>query len=124
MCILVAVARVATTSDVFNAVGEPRRRKLLDLLAHGERPVSDLVRELGMAQPHVSKHLRVLRQVGAVAVREDGRRRLYRLNSEALKPIHEWVKSYEDLWNERFDHLELVVNDVGEEERGDGGGDG
>ena len=85
------MARAATTADAFNAVAEPRRRQILDLLAAGEQPVNELVRRLGVAQPQVSKHLRVLREVGAVDVREDGRRRLYRLNGRALKPIHDWV---------------------------------
>ena len=89
------MARAATTADAFNAVAEPRRRQILDVLAGGERPVNDLVAALGMAQPQVSKHLRVLREVGAVEVREEGRQRLYRLNGPALKPIHDWVKGYE-----------------------------
>ena len=87
------MARAPTTADAFNAVAEPRRRQILDVLAGGERPVNDLVRTLGLAQPQVSKHLRVLREVGAVDVREDGRQRLYRLNGQALKPIHDWVKA-------------------------------
>ena len=91
------MARAATTADVFNAVAEPRRRQILDVLAGGERPVNDLVRLLGLAQPQVSKHLRVLREVGAVDVRDDGRQRLYRLNGHALRPIHDWVKAYERL---------------------------
>ncbi|HEY2373878.1 MAG TPA: metalloregulator ArsR/SmtB family transcription factor [Gaiellaceae bacterium] len=89
------MARAATTADAFNAIAEPRRRQILDLLTGGERPVNDLVLELGLAQPQVSKHLRVLRAVGAVEMREAGRQRLYRLNGEALKPIHDWVKNYE-----------------------------
>src|SRR5919109_2428180 len=101
-----AMARAATTADAFNAVAEPRRRQLLDVLSGGERPVNDLVAQLGLAQPQVSKHLRVLREVGAVAVREDGRRRLYRLNGEALKPIHDWVSRYEETWSDRFDQLD------------------
>src|SRR6186997_475446 len=100
--IVCRMARAATTTDAFNAVAEPRRREILDVLAGGERPVNDLVRTLGLAQPQVSKHLRVLREVGAVDVREDGRRRLYRLNGRALKPIHDWVRSYEETWSERF----------------------
>jgi DNA-binding transcriptional ArsR family regulator len=103
------VARAATTADAFNAVAEPRRRQILDVLAGGERSVNDLVVDLGLAQPQVSKHLRVLRQVGAVAVREDGRRRLYRLNGAALKPIHDWVKAYEQLWTDRFAELDAVL---------------
>lgn len=97
------MARAATTADAFNAIAEPRRRQILDVLAGGERPVNDLVELVGLAQPQVSKHLRVLREVGAVDVREDGRRRLYRLNGHALKPVHDWVKSYEDTWSERCD---------------------
>jgi len=82
--------------------------------------VNDLVGVLGLAQPQVSKHLRVLREVGAVDVREDGRRRLYRLNGQALKPIHDWVKSYERSWEERFDQLDVVLEDLEQKEQGDG----
>jgi DNA-binding transcriptional ArsR family regulator len=103
------MARAATTADAFNAVAEPRRRQILDVLADGERPVNDLVRELGLAQPQVSKHLRVLRQVGAVDLRVDGRQHVYRLNGSALKPIHDWVKDYERMWSERFDRLDVVL---------------
>ena len=115
------MARAATTTDVFNAVAEPRRREILDLLASGERPVNDLVGLLGMSQPLVSKHLRVLREVGAVDVRDEGRRRLYRLNGHALKPIHDWVKNYERSWSERFDRMEGVLEELKKE--GDMGGD-
>jgi DNA-binding transcriptional ArsR family regulator len=115
------MARVATTADTFNAVAEPRRRQILDLLAEGERPVNDLVRMLGVAQPQVSKHLRVLREVGAVDVREDGRQRLYRLNGRALKPIHDWVSSYERTWSDRFDELDRVLAELDtKEDEGDG----
>jgi DNA-binding transcriptional ArsR family regulator len=110
------MARAATTVDAFNAVAEPRRRQILDLLAGGERPVNDLVRLLGLAQPQVSKHLRVLREVGVVDVRSEGRQRLYRLNGRALKPIHDWVKSYERSWSERFDQLDVVLEDLRKEE--------
>ena len=113
------MARAATTADAFNAVAEPRRRLILDVLAGGERPVNDLVRELGLAQPQVSKHLRVLREVGAVEVRERGRQRLYRLNGPALKPIHDWVKNYESLWSERFDQLDVVLEELTQKEEGD-----
>jgi DNA-binding transcriptional ArsR family regulator len=116
------MARAATTADAFNAVAEPRRRQILDVLAGGERPVNDLVRVLGVAQPQVSKHLRVLREVGAVDVREEGRQRLYRLNGHALKPIHDWVKGYEQLWAERFDQLDVVLNELKQKEEGDGVG--
>jgi DNA-binding transcriptional ArsR family regulator len=113
------MARAATTTDAFNAVAEPRRRQILDALAGGERPVNDLVAVLGIAQPQVSKHLRVLREVGAVDVRSDGRQRLYRLNGRALKPIHDWVKSYEQSWSERFDQLDAVLEDLKLKEEGD-----
>ena len=114
------VARAATTADAFNAVAEPRRREILDALTDGERPVNDLVELLGLAQPQVSKHLRVLREVGVVHVRDQGRQRLYRLNGHALKPIHDWVKSYERTWSERLDRLEDVVEDLKQKEQGDG----
>jgi DNA-binding transcriptional ArsR family regulator len=110
------MARAATTADTFNAVAEPRRRQILDALAGGERPVNDLVRLLGMGQPQVSKHLRVLRAVGAVEVRDQGRQRLYRLNGEALKPIHDWIKPFERSWSERFDELDAVLDDLKKEE--------
>jgi DNA-binding transcriptional ArsR family regulator len=114
------MARAATTADAFNAVAEPRRREILDLLATGERPVNDLVRLIGVPQPQVSKHLRVLREVGAVAVRDAGRQRLYRLNGRALKPIHDWVSNYERLWSDRFDQLDLVLEDLKRKEQEDG----
>jgi DNA-binding transcriptional ArsR family regulator len=117
------MARAATTTDAFNAVAEPRRRQILDVLAAGERPVNDLVRLLGMSQPLVSKHLRVLREVGAVDVRDEGRQRLYRLNGHALKPIHDWVRNYERFWSERFDRLDGVLEELEQEEEGDGGGE-
>jgi DNA-binding transcriptional ArsR family regulator len=115
------VARAATTADAFNAVAEPRRRQILDALAGGERPVNELVRMLGLRQPQVSKHLRVLREVGAVDVRDQGRHRLYRLNGHALKPIHDWVKTYERSWSERFDRLDVVLEELKEKEEGDAG---
>ena len=114
------MARAATTADVFNAVAEPRRREILDLLARGERPVNDLVGQLRLGQPQVSKHLRVLREVGAVDVRDEGRRRLYRLNGQALKPIHDWVSGFERTWSERFDELDLVLEDLRRDEQGAG----
>jgi DNA-binding transcriptional ArsR family regulator len=118
-----AMARAPTTADAFNAVAEPRRRQILDALADGERPVNDLVSELGLAQPQVSKHLRVLREVGAVDVRDHGRQRLYRLNGHALKPIHDWVKNYERSWSERFERLDVVLDELKAKEQGDGGDD-
>jgi DNA-binding transcriptional ArsR family regulator len=117
------VARAATTTDAFNAVAEPRRRQILDALAAGERPVNELVRLTGLAQPQVSKHLRVLREVGAVDVRDEGRHRLYRLNGHALKPIHDWVKNYERSWSERFDRLDVLLEELKQKETGDGGDD-
>jgi len=110
--ILLGMARAATTADAFNAVAEPRRRQILDVLAGGERPVNDLVAQLGLGQPQVSKHLRVLRDVGAVEVRSDGRQRLYRINGQALKPIHDWVKTYERTWSERFEQLDVVLENL------------
>jgi DNA-binding transcriptional ArsR family regulator len=114
------MARAATTADAFNAVAEPRRREILDVLAGGEHAVNDLVHALGLTQPQVSKHLRVLRAVGAVDVRDAGRQRLYRLNGEALKPIHDWIANYEQSWNERFDALDAVLTELKQEEQGDG----
>jgi len=113
---MVGVARAATTTDAFNAVAEPRRRQILDVLVDGERPVNDLVHLLGLAQPQVSKHLRVLREVGVVDVRDNGRQRLYRLNGHALKPIHDWVRKYERMWSERFEQLDAVLEELKNEE--------
>jgi DNA-binding transcriptional ArsR family regulator len=114
------MARAATTTDAFNAVAEPRRRQILDVLAGGERPVNDLVVQLGVAQPQVSKHLKVLREVGLVNVRDEGRYRLYRLNGRPLKSIHDWVKSYERAWTERFEALDEVLEEMQREEGSDG----
>jgi DNA-binding transcriptional ArsR family regulator len=99
------MARSPTTSDVFNAVAELRRRQILNLLAQGEKPVNDVVHALHMAQPQVSKHLRVLKEVGLVSVRGSGRQRLYKLNGEGLKPIHDWVKGFERFWIASLDRL-------------------
>jgi DNA-binding transcriptional ArsR family regulator len=115
---MVHMARAATTADAFNAVAEPRRRQILDVLAGGELPVNDLVAALALAQPQVSKHLRVLKEVGLVDVRGDGRQRFYRLNGRALKPIHDWVKEYEQTWSERFDQLDAVLEELKREEAG------
>ena len=117
------MARAATTADAFNAVAEPRRRQILDALAGGERPVNDLVELLGVAQPLVSKHLRVLREVGLVEVRDAGRQRLYRLNAAPLKPIHDWVQTYQDLWTERFSRLDAVLTELKDREDDDGSSD-
>jgi DNA-binding transcriptional ArsR family regulator len=112
------MARAATTADAFNAVAEPRRRQILDLLARGERPVNDLVSLLGVGQPQVSKHLRVLREVGLVDVRDEGRQRMYRLNGRSLKPIHDWIKSYERTWNERYDAMDELLDELKRKEKG------
>jgi DNA-binding transcriptional ArsR family regulator len=118
------MARAPTTTDAFNAVAEPRRRDILNLLADGERPVNDLVVELGLAQPQVSKHLRVLREVGLVEVREEGRHRLYRLQGRQLKPIHDWVKRFERSWNERFEAMDELLEELKRKEhRDDGNGE-
>ncbi len=126
------MARAATTTDAFNAVAEPRRRQILDVLAgeglaaaerRREWAVNDLVALLGLAQPQVSKHLRVLREVGLVDVREEGRQRMYRLNGQPLKPIHDWVKSYEQAWTERFEALDELLEELRGKEEGDGGSD-
>ena len=114
------MARAATTSDAFNAVAEPRRRQILDVLVGGERPVNELVKQLGLAQPLVSKHLGVLREVGLVEVRDEGRRRMYRLNGQPLKPIHDWVKDFEGSWAQRFDRLDVVLEELKKKEEGDG----
>jgi DNA-binding transcriptional ArsR family regulator len=116
------MARAATTVDAFSAVAEPRRREILDLLGRGERSVSDLVGRTRLSQPQVSKHLRVLRTVGLVEAREHGRQRIYRLNGPSLKPIHDWVRAYERTWNERFDRMEDVVEELKRKEEGDDDG--
>ncbi|UQU65666.1 metalloregulator ArsR/SmtB family transcription factor [Couchioplanes caeruleus] len=117
------MARAATTTDAFNAVAEPRRRQILDLLRARERPVNELVELLGLAQPQVSKHLRVLREVDLVHVRDEGRHRMYRLNPGPLQPIHDWLGAYEQLWNERFDLMDDVLDDLGKAETDDDGDD-
>lgn len=99
------MARSPTTSDVFSAVAEPRRREIVDLLARGESPVGDIVVSMGLTQPQVSKHLRVLREVGLVSVRGEGQRRLYRLNAERLRPIHDWVRNFERFWDDQLDRI-------------------
>jgi DNA-binding transcriptional ArsR family regulator len=115
------MARAATTTDAFNAVAEPQRRRILDLLANCERSVTELVDGLRLSQPQVSKHLRVLREVDAVHVRDDGRRRLYRLNGPALKPIHDWVQAYQRTWEQRFEAMDAVLEQLIRQEDDDGG---
>jgi len=110
------MARAATTVDAFNAVAEPRRRQVLDALVSGERPVNDLVMLVGLAQPQVSKHLRVLKEVGLVEVRDQGRQRMYRVNGQPLKAIYDWVRTYEQLWTERFRQLDIVLDELKKED--------
>jgi DNA-binding transcriptional ArsR family regulator len=111
------MAPAATTTDPFTAIADGRRRQLLDLLAGEELPVGELVRRLGVAQPVVSKHLKVLREVGLVDAREDGRQRLYRLNASPLRHVHAWVSAFERTWSERFDRLDAVLTELQSEER-------
>jgi DNA-binding transcriptional ArsR family regulator len=106
------MARAATTSDVFNAIAEPQRREILVLLRGGERPVTSVAQELGMTQPGASKHLRVLREVGLVRDRKDGKQRLYGLDSRGLRSVHEWTGGFEQFWNESFDRLDSYVQDL------------
>jgi DNA-binding transcriptional ArsR family regulator len=108
------MARTPTTSDAFNAVAEADRRDLLDAIGSGEATVNDLVERLGFRQPQVSKHLAVLRAVGLVDVRAEGRHRWYRVNGLALKPIHDWVRSFEGTWNARLDRLEDLLVELQE----------
>jgi len=111
-----AVARSSATSDVFNAVGEARRRDILDTLIAGEKAVGTIVTDLSMSQPQVSKHLRVLSEVGLVRCRADGRRRLYSLEPAQLQPFHDWLAKYEQAWNERMDRLDDYLKDLQQKE--------
>jgi DNA-binding transcriptional ArsR family regulator len=99
------VPRAATTSDVFNAVAEPRRREILNYLAVLERTVGDIAADTGIEQPSVSKHLRVLRDVGLVDVRRDGRQKLYRTNAEAIRPVHKWAGTFERFWQHQLNRV-------------------
>jgi len=110
------MARTPTTHDPFNAVAEPKRRRLLETLGARELPVNDLVELLGWPQPMVSKHLAVLKKVGLVSERRVGRQRFYRVNAERLKPILEWVKPFEQLWAERFDRLDEYLKELQKKE--------
>jgi DNA-binding transcriptional ArsR family regulator len=114
------MARAATTSDVFNAVAEPRRRKILTLLSKGERSVNDVAGALHVRQPQASKHLRVLKHVGLVKVRSEGQQRLYTINGKGLKPIHEWTKGFEQFWNESFDRLDAYLEELQKKEKSHG----
>jgi DNA-binding transcriptional ArsR family regulator len=106
------VARSSTTSDVFNAIAEAHRREVLDVLIRGEKAVGAIVDDLSMSQPQVSKHLRVLSEVGLVRCRADGRRRLYRLEPARLRPFHEWLGKYERAWNERLDRVDDYLQEL------------
>ena len=108
----VVVARSSTMSDVFNAIAERHRREILDALIPGEKAVGALVDDLALSQPQVSKHLRVLSEVGLVRCRADGRRRLYRLEPASLRPFHEWLAKYEHAWNERMDRLDDYLREL------------
>jgi len=99
------MARAATTSDAFNAIAEPRRREILTLLVARERPVNEIVAELKLDQPSVSKHLRVLRNVGLVRVRCDGRQKFYRTQAEAIRPLHEWAATFERYWSHQLNRV-------------------
>ena len=107
-----AMARSPTTSDVFNAVAEVRRREILDALMAGEKPVGTIVADLSMSQPQVSKHLRVLSEVGLVRCRAEGRRRLYSLDPARLRPVHEWLAKYEQAWNDRLDRVDDYLKEL------------
>jgi len=106
------VARASTTSDVFNAIAEAHRREILDTLMAGEKAVGAIVNDLSMSQPQVSKHLRVLSEVGLVRCRAEGRRRLYRLESARLRPLHEWLAKYEQAWNDRLDRVDDYLQEL------------
>ncbi|MCL2396013.1 MAG: metalloregulator ArsR/SmtB family transcription factor [Acidimicrobiaceae bacterium] len=106
------MARSSTTSDVFNAIAEAHRRDILDTLMAGEKPVGAIVTDLSMSQPQVSKHLRVLTEVGLVSCRADGRRRLYRLEPARLRPMHDWLAKYEQAWNNRLDRVEDYLKEL------------
>jgi DNA-binding transcriptional ArsR family regulator len=107
-----AMARSSTTSDVFNAIAETHRRDILDALIAGEKAVGAIVNDLPLSQPQVSKHLRVLSEVGLVRCRAEGRRRLYSLEPAHLRPFHEWLAKYEQAWNERLDRMDDYLEDL------------
>src|SRR5947199_8209790 len=107
-----AVARSSTTSDVFNAIAEAHRREVLDTLIAGEKAVGEIVNDLSMSQPQVSKHLRVLSEVGLVRCRAEGRRRLYRLEPVRLRPLRQWLAKYEQAWNDRLDRVEDYLREL------------
>ena len=106
------MARSSTTLDVFNAMGEARRREILDTLISGEKAVGTIVDDLSLSQPQVSKHLRVLSEVGLVRSRAEGRRRLYSLQPARLRPLHDWLLKYEQAWNERMDRMDDYLKEL------------
>jgi len=106
------MARASTTSDAFNAVAEPRRREILLYLAGAERPVGEIVAALGLEQPSVSKHLRVLRAVGLVRMRCQGRQKLYRTNAEAIRPLHEWAATFERYWQHQLNRVKDLAESM------------
>src|ERR1700740_809040 len=106
------VARASTTSDVFNAIAEADRRDILDVLMTGEKAVGAIVNDLSMSQPQVSKHLRVLSEVGLVTCRAEGRRRLYRLEPARLQQFHEWLAKYEQAWNQRMGRMDGYLQEL------------
>jgi len=116
------MARAATTTDAFNAIAEPQRRRILTLVKGHERPVADVAHALGITQSRASKHLRVLREVGLVHVRGAGRQRLYGLDARGLQPIHEWTGGFEKYWNETFDRLNEYVRQLSRKEKAHGSG--
>ncbi|HKY53544.1 MAG TPA: metalloregulator ArsR/SmtB family transcription factor [Anaerolineales bacterium] len=111
------MARTPTTYDPFNAVAEPKRRQVLQTLGTDELSVNELVKRLGWTQPMVSKHLKVLKQVGLVSERRMGRRRMYRVNAERLKPIFDWVSPFEQYWSDRFERLDKVLDELKKKEK-------
>ena len=111
------MARIPTTHDPFNAVAEPKRRKILEALGPMERSVNEIVEILGWSQPMVSKHLAVLKKVGLVHERREGRQRLYRVDMAKLKPIYDWVTPFERYWSENYDRLDEVLSDIQKKEK-------
>jgi len=111
------MARIPTTHDPFNAVAEPKRRRILEALGAGEHSVNEIVEALGWPQPMVSKHLAVLKKVGLVQERRAGRQRLYRVNVEKLKPIYDWVTPFERYWSESYERLDEVLKDMKKKEK-------
>jgi DNA-binding transcriptional ArsR family regulator len=111
------MARAATTTDAFNAIAEPRRRDIVESLGSGELAVGELVAAVRQSQPQVSKHLRVLKEVGIVTARDEGRRRLYRVDGAALRPVHRWTSQFEHLWSERFDRMNRMLAKMQDDER-------